>query len=950
MVQSYLRHGPTQAFGLVCSATSNAVFEGKLAYVPALEDVLVWDVKKGEMRSMWHETSHRAEVTCILRSPQPNFFAVGYADGSIRLWDSTNETVVTVFNGHKKSVTALAFDDRGTRLASGSQDTDLIVWDIVAEAGLYRLRGHRDQITGIKFLSTDESQPSSSKTAAPGLLLTSSKDTFLKLWDLTTHHCIQTVVAHRSEIWSLDVNPEQDLIFTGSGEGEVKAWRIDRDAVKDGLKETESGEIAKMIHPITNLPLGSNHRVSQISFHPKQPYVAFQSHDKSIEIFRIRDDEEVKKKLARRRKRAKEKKQEKGDKKGAEITAMEIDQDDDEVPFIDKFTPHVVVRASGKVRSFNFAVETTSQKNVAELMVALSNNALEVYNIPQPTKSTEAPPEATRNHSVSLPGHRADVRSLCLSSDDRILASAANGSLKIWNMKTTACIRTMDCPNPVCTTFLPGDRHVAVGTKAGEILIFDVSSSSLIETVKAHTGTVWSLHVRKDGRALVSGSADKEVKFWDFEEKEGNEEISGRLLSLVHVRTLKMTDDVLSVRYSPDGKFLAVALLDSTVKVFYQDSLKFFLSLYGHKLPVLDMDISDDSKLIVTCSADKNVKIWGLDFGDCHKSIFAHEDSVMQVKFEKDSHYFWTVGKDKMLKYWDGDKFEGIQKLEGHHGEIWALALSHFGNFVVTGSHDKSIRVWEKLDEPLFLEEEREKELEKLYENGVADSLNRSDAHIGSGVEGAPAGEEAEVSAVTKQTAETLMAGEKIMEALDLADQEMEAFKEYYEAMAKLAEDDAMRMQPPPRNPVLAAYDLEPDAYVLRVVEKVQSTALHDALLVLPFNKVVSLMAYLNMWAEKEWNIPLVSRILFFLLKTHHNQIVANRIMRTILIPLRRHLRAALQRQKDIIGYNLAALHFIKNKNDAERTAQFYEEEGLDEEKVKARIAEGKKRKRVVLA
>lgn len=59
---------------------------------------------------------------------------------------------------------------------------------------------------------------------------------------------------------------------------------------------------------------------------------------------------------------------------------------------------------------------------------------------------------------------------------------------------------------------------------------------------------------------------------------------SGSLLSLVHLRTLKMTDDVLSVRYSPNGKLLAVSLLDSTVKVFYQDSLKFFLSLYGHKV------------------------------------------------------------------------------------------------------------------------------------------------------------------------------------------------------------------------------------------------------------------------------------------------------------------------------------------------------------------------------
>lgn len=34
---------------MVCSSSSNSVFDGKLAYVPALEDVLVWDVKKGKM-------------------------------------------------------------------------------------------------------------------------------------------------------------------------------------------------------------------------------------------------------------------------------------------------------------------------------------------------------------------------------------------------------------------------------------------------------------------------------------------------------------------------------------------------------------------------------------------------------------------------------------------------------------------------------------------------------------------------------------------------------------------------------------------------------------------------------------------------------------------------------------------------------------------------------------
>jgi U3 small nucleolar RNA-associated protein 12 len=67
-------------------------------------------------------------------------------------------------------------------------------------------------------------------------------------------------------------------------------------------------------------------------------------------------------------------------------------------------------------------------------------------------------------------------------------------------------------------------------------------------------------------------------------------------------------------------------------QVFFLDSLKFFLSLYGHKLPVLAMDISSDSTLLVSGSADKNIKIWGLDFGDCHRSLFAHGDSIMQVR------------------------------------------------------------------------------------------------------------------------------------------------------------------------------------------------------------------------------------------------------------------------------------------------------------------------------
>lgn len=56
------------------------------------------------------------------------------------------------------------------------------------------------------------------------------------------------------------------------------------------------------------------------------------------------------------------------------------------------------------------------------------------------------------------------------------------------------------------------------------------------------------------------------------------------------------------------------------------DSLKSTFSLYGHKLPVLCVDISSDVALLVSGSADKNVKIWDLGHGYCLKSLFAHAD------------------------------------------------------------------------------------------------------------------------------------------------------------------------------------------------------------------------------------------------------------------------------------------------------------------------------------
>jgi len=151
----------------------------------------------------------------------------------------------------------------------------------------------------------------------------------------------------------------------------------------------------------------------------------------------------------------------------------------------------------------------------------------------------------------------------------------------------------------------------------------------------------------------------------------------------------------------------------------------------------------------------------------------------------------------------------------------------------------------------LFLEEERERDLEQLYESGLADTLNQEDLPIGSGNPSAEVPAQTETTNVSKQTTETLMAGERISEALELADGDMEAQQAYQRAKEGLSEEQLAAIQPPPRNPLLVMQNLEPEAWVLKTIEGVQSTALHDALLVLPFGKVMSLMAYLNLWAQR---------------------------------------------------------------------------------------------------
>ena len=60
-------------------------------------------------------------MTALARSPTQHQLGVGYADGTVRLFDLSNGDLVVSFSGHKSAVTALNYDHEGVRLVSGAK-------------------------------------------------------------------------------------------------------------------------------------------------------------------------------------------------------------------------------------------------------------------------------------------------------------------------------------------------------------------------------------------------------------------------------------------------------------------------------------------------------------------------------------------------------------------------------------------------------------------------------------------------------------------------------------------------------------------------------------------------------------------------------------------------------------------------------------------------------------
>lgn len=264
---------------------------------------------------------------------------------------------------------------------------------------------------------------------------------------------------------------------------------------------------------------------------------------------------------------------------------------------------------------------------------------------------------------ATLKGHTGEVVGLAFSPDSKTLASASyDGTLKSWDMTTGKERATLGeyrgCLGYVA--FSPDGKTLASGAigspfplpDLGDVRLWDVATGKVRTTLKENTDDL----LIDD---LLTGAAG---------------------------------EDVHSVAFSPDGKTLAAASRDMTVKVWDVATAK-RSTLSGHTHAVYSVSFSPDGKTLASASGDKTVRLWDLATNKERATLKGHTESVMSVAFSPDGNILASASRDKTVKLWDVATGKERVTLKGTPA-VWSVAFSPDGRMLASAG-GRELKVWD---------------------------------------------------------------------------------------------------------------------------------------------------------------------------------------------------------------------------------------------------------------